>query len=235
MVQCPGQFHIQLPDVFSGDLSETMSGFGAVLSLGVPHRLWEFPTGEVMHHFRFNVIKLWEIPAETFKQTGLIGLLPLMVLSQDGKRQEVVEEIISNLETTKEKSSTELLSLTYVLASLTFENEDDHAWLKRRFNMARDILRDTWAYQEIMHEGLEEERKQRLKDQRQMLMALAQAHFPRLLSLAEKQAEAIEEPDVLQRLLLKLLAIQAEEEAQEALLSVEPGKKKAGAKKKKKA
>jgi len=40
--------------------------------------------------------------------------------------------------------------------------------------MLRDALRGSWAYQEIMQEGVEKgrekERRQRLKGQRQMLM-----------------------------------------------------------------
>ena len=82
----------------------------------------------------------------------------------------------------------------------------------------RDVLRDAWAYQEIMEEGREEERQQRLKDQRQMLMTFVQAHFPKLAHLAKEQADAINNPEALQNLSLRLLAAQTEEQARQVLL-----------------
>ena len=89
--------------------------------------------------------------------------------------------------------------------------------------MLQDILRDTWAYQEIMQEGRqegrEEERQQRLKDQRQMLMTIVQVHFPNIVHLAQERANAIKDPEVLQRLILKVITVQGEEEAQQILLS----------------
>src|SRR5947209_2415822 len=45
--------------------------------------IWELPNGEVMHRFQFAVVKLWEERAEVLKQTGLVGLLPLIPLSHD--------------------------------------------------------------------------------------------------------------------------------------------------------
>lgn len=201
-----------------------------------PSFTWEFPNGDEIHHFRFKIIKLWEIPPEMLKQTGLAGIFPLMVLAQDGKRPEVVEEVITSLQTVGGEAKRELLSLTYIFASLVFEKEADRNWLKRRFNMLRDVLRDTWAYQEIMQEGREEglqkgleeglqkgreeERQQRLKDQRQMLMTIVEVHFSNIAQLAQERADAIKDPEVLQGLILKVVAAQNEEEAKQILLSV---------------
>ena len=102
--------------------------------------------------------------------------------------------------------------------------------------MLQDILRDTWAYQEIMQEGREEglqkgleegrekgreeERQQRLKDQRQMLMTIVEVHFSNIAQLAQERADAIKDPEVLQGLILKVVAAQNEEEAKQILLSV---------------
>jgi len=188
-----------------------------------PFFKWEFPTGEVVHHFTFKVIKLWEISPVVLKQTGLVGIFPLMVLAHGGKRPEVVEEVITSLKSVGGEAGKELLSLTYILASLVFENEADCRWLKKRFKMLQDILRDTWAYQEIMQEGRqegrEEERQQRLKDQRQMLMSLVQVHFSNIAHLAQERADAIKDPEALQSLILKVVAAQDEEEAKQILLS----------------
>jgi hypothetical protein len=45
-------------------------------------------------------------------------------------------------------------------------------------------------------------------------------HFPNITSLAQKQAEAIKDPEVLQGLIFKVLAAEAEEEATLSLLAV---------------
>src|SRR5437588_7595630 len=108
-----------------------------------PEYLGRFPTGEVVHHFHFRVIKLWEIPVEVLRQTGLIGIFPLMVLAKRGKRREVVEDAITRIEAEGGKSTPELLSATYVLASLVFEKEADQTWLRRRFHPMRKNLRTT--------------------------------------------------------------------------------------------
>src|SRR5205823_10209883 len=134
------------------------------------------------------------------KQTGLVGIFPLMVLAQDGKRPEVVEEVITSIESIGGKSATELLSLTYIFASLVFEKESDRNWLKRRFKVLRDALRDSWAYQEIMREGRAEGRAEELRRQLQMLMTMVQLHFPNIAQLAQKQVDAIKDPEMLQDL-----------------------------------
>jgi predicted transposase YdaD len=193
---------------------------------------WTFPNGEVIHTFRFQIIKLWEMTPEELKRTGLVGIFPLMVLTQGGKRPEVVEEVITKLEAVGGEAGKELLSLTYIFASLVFEKEADRRWLQRRFQMLRDVLRDSWAYQEIMQEGheegvqkglkegLEEGRQQRLKDQRQMLVAIVQVHFPTIAPLAQERADVMKDPEVLQGLILKVVAAQNEEEVKQVLLAV---------------
>jgi predicted transposase YdaD len=92
----------------------------------------------------------------------------------------------------------------------------------------QDFLQDSWLYQEIMQEGFdkgiekgrEEERQQRLKDQRLLLMTIIHMHFPNITNLAQKQADAIKEPGVLQGLIFKVLAAETEEEATQSLLAV---------------
>lgn len=189
-----------------------------------------FPTGERVHHFWFKVIKLWEITVNQFKQTGLIGIFPLMVLAKDGKRPEVVEEIIQHIEADNSPSAHELLAVTYTLASLVFQKAADRSWLKRRFSMLDNhLFRDSWVYQELiqegiekgvekgLQEGIEKERQQRLKDQRQMLLTIIRAHFPQLVEMAQRKANAIKKPDVLQALVLNMFAAQTEEQARQLL------------------
>ena len=61
-----------------------------------------FPDGEEVHRFFFRVIKLWEISAEALLQIGWIGVLPLVTLTDGGKRPEVVKEMIDRLAVAEE-------------------------------------------------------------------------------------------------------------------------------------
>jgi predicted transposase YdaD len=234
--------HIEFQSFFDGSMAQRMWEYNTLATFSynrptcsfviylkkceVPESLyeWTFPNGEVIHHFHFKVIKLWEIPALMLKQTGLVGIFPLIVLTKDGKRPEVVEEVITSLQLHEGESAKELISLTYIFATLAFENQGDLAWLKRRINTMQDFLQESWLYQEIMQKGfdkgIEKEREEELRRQRQLLMTIIHMHFPNITSLAQKQAEAIKDPEVLQGLIFKVLAAEAEEEATLSLLAV---------------
>jgi predicted transposase YdaD len=189
----------------------------------------------------FKVIKLWEIPAELIKQAGLVGILPLMILAKGGKKRKVVEEVISTIRETGGKAARELLSLTFIMAALVFEKDDDQIWLKRRFGMLEDALKESWAYQEIlqrgwqegqekgwqqgmqqgmqqgiqqgMQQGMQQELMLELQRLRLLLENYVHVHFPNSVELAKKRGNAIEQPDNLQDVLLKVFAAQTEEEA----------------------
>src|SRR5437588_405927 len=130
--------------------------------------------------------------AEQLFQTGLKGLLPLVPLMQDGQQHDVVERVIDELQQPGVKKSGDLLSLTYNLAGLVFECESEQLWLRRRFAMLKDILKESWTYQEIKKEGREEGREEgQLQGQRQALLLLIQTHYPALVQLAEDVCNAI--------------------------------------------
>ena len=86
-----------------------------------PYKL-PFPGKEVVHLFFFDTIKLWEIPGAFLKQDGLEGLLPLLPLTQDGVRYEVVDDMIASLE---HAGKSHLLSLAFTFATLVFQSEKD--------------------------------------------------------------------------------------------------------------
>jgi predicted transposase YdaD len=193
----------------------------------------ELPNGRVVHHFDFEVIRLWEISAKELKQKRLVGLLPLLPLTKGGAQREIIEEAIVELMPAGEEPKSELLTLMYGLASLAFEDETDQEWLIRRFTKMYDILRETRAYQEMtkesreegrqegLEEGLEEGRQEgKLEALRQMLLTIAQERFhnAKMTRLTKGQAAIIDDPDVLQGLILKVSLAQTLEEAQKYLL-----------------
>lgn len=94
--------------------------------------------------------------------------------------------------------------------------------------MFSDILRETPAFQEVLAEGLEKGlaeglekglKEGELRAQRQTLLAVVQERFPGIVDLAKKQADAIEDPEALRRLIVKMSIVQTSEEARQHLLS----------------
>ena len=92
-----------------------------------------------------------------------------------------------------------------------------------------DILRETRAYQEMTkesreegrQEGLEEGRQEgKLEALRQTLLTIAQERFhnAKMTRLTKGQAAIVNDPDVLQGLILKVSLAQTLEEAQKYLL-----------------
>lgn len=80
-----------------------------------------------------------------------------------------------------------------------------------------DVLRDTWIYQQIQQEIRQEEQQQRLSEQRQMLLEIVRARFPRISQMVEKMTAEVTELDTLKRLLVKISSAQTEREARSIL------------------
>jgi len=183
----------------------------------VPHSPFRrgLPNGEEVVRFHYRSIELGKLFAGELLQTGLVGLLPLLPLTKDGARREVVEEMISGLISAEK---TESLWIGYALASRVLK--DDLKWLKRRFAMLEDILRDTPVYQEVLAEGEEKGREEgKLEAQRQTLLDVVQERFPAIVRLAKQQADAIQDPEVLRRLTVKISVVKTSSEAEQYLLN----------------
>jgi predicted transposase YdaD len=178
--------------------------------------------GEEVHRFSYRVIRVWLIPTEVLLQSGRMGLLPLVTLTQGGKQPEAVNTMITRL---AEAEEWDLLAISRLLGGFVFKKEAEREWFRKRFTMHQDILRDSWVYQEIgqefLEQGREEERKQRLQDLRQMMLSLVQLHFPEITEQASQQAESITDPELLKALSLKLLAAQELDEAKKILFEAD--------------
>jgi hypothetical protein len=151
----------------------------------------------------------------------------ILPLSLGGGRREVVEEVIGRLMQPGEPIRKELLALTRLFASLAFKSQEDQLWLKRRFEMLKDILRETPAFQQILEEGREEGRKEGLELERQRilqslhqkLLDLIQVRYSELFSLAQQQLPLIQQIEVLEDLFLKIAIAPTLEDARKALLA----------------
>jgi predicted transposase YdaD len=85
--------------------------------------------------------------------------------------------------------------------------------------MLDDFLRDSPVYQEVLAEGLEKGLKKGLEAQRQTLLDIVQERFPEIVPLVKKEADAIEDPEVLRRLTVKMSIVRTSKEAERYLLS----------------
>src|SRR5574337_209027 len=90
--------------------------------------------------------------------------------------------------------------------------------------MLEDILRDTPVYQEVLAEGeekgLEKGREEgKLEAQRQTLLDIVQERFPAIARLAKRQADAIEDPEVLRHLTVRISVVKTSQEAEHFLLN----------------
>src|SRR5437588_3625275 len=186
---------------------------------------WMLPTEQEVLRFHYQSIELKALLPEEVMRPDLTGLLPLLPLTKNGARREIVESMFSRLLAAKK---VDLVPIGYTLASLAFnrENPVDQDWLFRRFHEMHDILRETPIYQEILKEGREEGLEQGL--QRGQLEALRQAivevvveRFPKLVRLTKKQVVLIEDPELLRHVLVKVSVAQSAEEARGHLLAVD--------------
>ncbi len=167
---------------------------------------------------------MWEIPGELLKQQELSGLLPLLPLTKDGKRQEVVEETIECLQ---QAGKADLLPLVYAFSALMFKKKNEQQWLKERFDIMGDILEQSWAYQEMVQKGvakgLEQGLKQGIKQGKQqglehIVVRFVELHFPALVPLAKKRATQATTSKQLQKMLDNLFVAQTDHEARAVLL-----------------
>jgi predicted transposase YdaD len=172
----------------------------------------------VVHLFYFQTIKLWEVPAQLLLQTGWLGVLPLVVLAQEGKQLNIVQQTIDQLAAEQEY---DLLAMMEILGGLLFtKGSPDYEAFKRRFRMFQDLLSESPIYQEIFGEGEEKGRQEgALQAQAEMLLNIVKLRFPELQELAKQQVDTIKDVSLLSAINLNLVIAQTTEEARQALLS----------------
>jgi predicted transposase YdaD len=123
----------------------------------------------------------------------------------------------------------DLLAISRLLGGFVFKKEAEREWFRKRFTMHQDILRDSWVYQEIGQEfleqgfekGLEKGREQIIRGHRQVVLSFVQAHFPEIADQVMQQIENINDPELLQALTTKLVAAQELDEAKKILFEVD--------------
>lgn len=186
------------------------------------------PSGEETIRFHYGCIELHQMTADELKQKGLVGLAALLPLTKDGARRVVIEDMIAQLVAAEKTDS---LWVGYALASKVMT--DDLQWLRRRFAVFSDFLRDSPVYQEVLEEGLEQGLRTglekglqqglqagELRALRQTLREIIHERFPQLDSLARDQGEATSDTELLRRIIVKISVAQTTSEAEQYLLTL---------------
>lgn len=171
---------------------------------------------DIFESWRFNyvVIRLWEISAEELMSLGLLGLLPLVPLTQGGTRPEILSEVASTLFEAKER---DLLALTKMVTGLVLKREPEKAAIERIFEMYREILEDSWVYQEVKQQALA---AGKAESGQRILLAIIQRRFPDILGEASQLIVGITDAKVLEELAVTVSVAQTPQEVIHALNAV---------------
>jgi predicted transposase YdaD len=149
----------------------------------IPSSPYELRAGSrLLATWHFVGIPLFEVPAETLFARGLVGLLPLVPFTREGRDLQVIERAA---EAVKERASpaevSELESLLAVFATRTFGADEMRALMRRIF-MSTEIIETSALYQEWIQKGRAEGRAEgeaagRAAGVREAALVLLRARF----------------------------------------------------------
>jgi len=181
--------------------------------------VWAAPDGYEILRFYFVVVKLWELLSEDIIEMGLVGLLPLIPLTKDGKQHEVTERMIDKI--VAEQPG--LLQWAKIFAGLVFKDEIDREWLERKFAVHDSIINESWVIQEAIQKGKIEGQREGLSS---AILKVIEVRFPEIVDLTKKPIKAIADMESLENLLLTVSGAKTGQEILHALINLDPNKKK---------
>ena len=182
------------------------------------------PNGFKSLWFNFMSIEIAEKSVDDFRQLDLDGFRPWMVLCKDGASREVVDEVLTYLQS---RGRGNLILLTKFYADMVFTKDDDVQWLQRRFLMMQEFLwENTKVYQDILSlgtekglaQGLEKGLQQgQVKEAQQNIEVVTQARFPDLLPFVHSRVESLDDLARLRELLVLVSTAQNADEVKQGL------------------
>lgn len=192
---------------------------------------WDGPEQSVFH---FRSIKLWEVPTTALLEHQQPGLIPLLPLSYEGKRMAVVDQVVESLSLLDNKLQEALSPIAYGVALKLFPNPVDQVEIRRRFEMFSDFVEEVFRESGLMQE-MEDKLRKRIEDNlrqevrqeimsaeverfRQHFVALIEARFSDLTTLAKERVALVENIEELEHLFLKVGIASSSAEARRSLL-----------------
>nr|BBH93078.1 hypothetical protein KTA_12770 [Thermogemmatispora argillosa] len=187
------------------------------------------PDTSPVHEFHFGVIPLWECPSQELLDRQLLGVLPLLPLTREGRSRQVIRAMIERLQQARQF---ELLEVGLLLASLAWADApaSERQWLQEQIQMLSHFLEElkqTDAARALIEEGLQQGIQQGiqqgLREGREDLIAGVRSRFPQLEPLAASVASHIHSLRTIHQLLLAIGLARNAEELQSLLLAHLPG------------
>ncbi len=165
------------------------------------------PFGTSALAFSYQLISIWEQPADTFLNGGL-GVLPLASVSSVSQEElpDILRQISNRLDREAEPAEAEILwTATYILAGLRYSP----ALVTELFEGVRN-MKESSTYQAILDEGRVEGRMEgraegRAEEIKRMLLLLGEKRFGKPTLRMRKKIETMTSVDTLEQLSLRLL------------------------------
>ena len=171
-----------------------------------------FLDDEAVHHFFYEIVKVWEQEAEMILQMEM-GIWPLVTLTRDGKRPEVISAMIERL---AEVKAYDVLAMVRVVGGLVFKTEAEREGFQRRFRVYQEIGQE--YLEKGLEQGLEKGRQQGIEQAlHQTLMIYIEMRFPQLIVLAQQQIGFITDVARLNQIMSTLFTLQTTEEVEQYL------------------
>ncbi len=143
--------------------------------------------------FDYISIELTKWTVEELRETNLLGVLPLFILSKGGRTFEVLDEVVTRLQ---EANDSVLLALARLFADQVFTSQKDQLRLSRRFAMLRNIEEGP-TFKRLIAQG-------RLLEAQQNIKFIVQKRFPSLSKMVKAKLDQITEIEQLQEISLNL-------------------------------
>jgi hypothetical protein len=183
---------------------------------------WHAPGEPEVLTFRFKSMQVSHLLPQELIGMGNVELLTLLPLTHDGARQEMID---SMLQTLRQHGDKELEVIGFAFATLAVRKDTATAsWLRKRFDTMEDDFGDIPLFQGIKDKAFDKglrqgEQRGEMNASRQIIISIIEQGFPNLLMLAQQQIESVEDPHILQSIVVHLALASTEEQARQTLLS----------------
>jgi predicted transposase YdaD len=172
--------------------SPTLSGFRS--------RVYPGET-EAYTTFRYQVIRVWQMPAQTFLAGGL-GTLPLAPIAAVTERElpGIIRQIARRLQSSRNRTKAPTVwAATYILMGLRYSAE-----LAAQLMHGVVSMEESTTYQAILRRGLQEGREEgRRMEARRILFLTCEKHFGAPDASSQAALESIQDVDRLEDLIAR--------------------------------
>jgi predicted transposase YdaD len=158
------------------------------------------PNEAAISTLRYEVIRIWEVPAEQLLSGGIgtLALAPISKVSENEVRQ-VIRRIKERISAPKApRRAADIWAATYVLLGLRYSEQFAHALFEEVLGMEESV-----TYQAIVRKGREQGR---VEEARRFLLLLGESRFGSPDAATRAALESIDDPGRLEELGMRLMS-----------------------------